>query len=218
MKKVIIFDLDGTLLDTLKDLEMSVNFSLTEMGYPLRSLEQVRKDIGNGVAKLIERSVPAGFSQVNYEKTLEIFKKHYRENYDNFTVAYKGMNELVKGLQNEGYITTVATNKIIDVAKILLDHHYPHLFTYIQGDAIGVKKKPDSNMIDNIVNHYGVNKDEVLYIGDTNVDEETALNAKVDYVLVTYGYRTKEEIKKSCICTNLLDNPEQVFNYIKSLG
>lgn len=217
MKKVIIFDLDGTLLDTLKDLQMSVNFALSQFGYPNRTLDQVRKDIGNGVAKLVERSIPSGILCENYQKCLEIFKKHYRENYDNFTCAYEGMIDIVSKLLKEGYIVTVATNKIIDVAKILLDHHYPGLFTYIQGDASNIKKKPDPNMIDNIVNHYGISKGEALYIGDTNVDEETALNACVDYALVTYGYRTTQEIKRSCQCTNLLDTPQDIFDYIKSL-
>ena len=218
MKKVIIFDLDGTLLDTLADLHFAVSFALSNFGYPSRSLEQVRKDIGNGVAKLIERSIPLGILNENYEKCLEIFKKCYRENYDKNTRAYPGMVTTIMKLLNEGYKVTVATNKIIDVAKMLLDHHYPGLFSYIQGDDKGVQKKPHPNMIDNIIKHYNVSKDEVLYIGDTNVDEETALNSKVDYALVTYGYRTKEEIKNSCQSTNLIDTTEDVFNYILNLA
>ena len=218
MKKVIIFDLDGTLLDTLADLHFAVNFALSKFVYPERSLEQVRKDIGNGVAKLIERSIPLGILNENYEKCLEIFKKCYRENYDKNTHSYPGMVTTIKKLLNEGYIVTVATNKIIDVAKMLLDHHFPGLFSYIQGDDKGIQKKPHPNMIDNIVKHYGVSKKEVLYIGDTNVDEETALNSQVDYALVTYGYRTKEEIKNSCQCTNLIDTTEDVFNYILNLA
>lgn len=217
MKKLIIFDLDGTLLDTLIDLQKAVNFALSHFNYPLRSLEQVRKDIGNGVAKLIERSIPQGILNENYQKCLDIFKKSYRENYDNFTHAYDGMVCTVQELSNEGYLVTVATNKIIDVAKILLDHHYPNLFDYIQGDASGVHKKPHPDMINNILNHYKLNKEDVLYIGDTNVDEETALNAGVDYVLVTYGYRTIEEIKNSCQCTNLLNTPKDIIEYLKTI-
>ena len=217
MKKVIIFDLDGTLLDTLDDLKMSVNFSLSYFDYPLRTKEQVRKDIGNGVAKLIERSLKTGLLCENYQKCLEIFQNHYRENYNIETHAYSGMPEVVQKLKNEGYIVTVATNKIVDVAKELLDTHYPGLFDYIEGDKEGVKKKPDPNMIDNIVSHYHIDKKDVLYIGDTNVDEETAVTSKVDYALVTYGYRTLEEIKRTCHCTNLINSPDGVYKYIKSI-
>ena len=105
--------------------------------------------------------------------------------------------------------------KIINVAKELLDIHYPGQFDYIQGDAFGVHKKPHPDMIKNIRKHYKVTKEEILYVGDTNVDEETAHNADVDYVLVTYGYRTTEEIKNSCVCTNLVDTPEELLDFIR---
>lgn len=217
MKKVIVFDLDGTLLDTLKDLQMSVNFALSQYAYPLRTLEQVRKDIGNGVAKLIERSVPNGICDENYAKCLDLFKDHYRHHYNENTLPYSGMVDAVIKLQKEGYKVTVATNKVIDVAQDLLEEHYIGLLSYIEGDRIGVNKKPNPEMIENIMKHYQVTKEEILYIGDTNVDEETALNAGVDYILVTYGYRTKEEIKRTCVCTNLVDTPEELLKAIESI-
>lgn len=218
MKKVIIFDLDGTLLDTLDDLRMSVNFALSKYNYPLRTREHVRKDIGNGVEMLMKRSVLRGFLDENYENCLALFREYYKEKYNVHTHPYAGGYELVKKLKNEGYIVTVATNKIYSVAKDLLDTNYPGLFTYFQGDQKGIKKKPDSQMIEEIINHFGVTKEEVVYIGDTNVDEETALNAGVTYGLVTYGYRTIEEIKKSCITTTLLKNTEDIYNFIKSFA
>ena len=217
MKKVVIFDLDGTIIDTLTDLQKSVNFALSELGYPLRTLEQVRIAIGNGVAKLIERSIPDGLLNENYAKCLEIFKNHYRNNYKENTHAYKGMFDTIVNLKKVGYIVTVATNKIIDVSRDLLDSEYPGVFDFIQGDAPGVKKKPDRNMIDNIIKHYQVKPEEVIYVGDTNVDEETALNAGIDYVLVTYGYRTLDEIKESCQCKTLLSSPKEIYNYLISL-
>ncbi len=215
MKKVIIFDLDGTLLDTLRDLQKAVNYALAHFDYPLRSLEQVRKDIGNGVAKLMERSTPNGLENPNYAEALEIFKEYYGKNYNVYTHAYDGMLDVVKALRKDGFIVTVATNKIVDVAKELLDIHYPGQFGFIQGDAKGVHKKPHPDMIRNIIRHYRVALEDILYIGDTNVDEETALNASADYALVTYGYRTIEEIKNSCVCTNLINTPEELLAYIR---
>ena len=217
MKKVVIFDLDGTLIDTLVDLQKGVNFALSQFEYPLRSLEQVRIAIGNGVAKLIERSIPNGLLNENYAKCLEIFKNYYRNNYKDNTHAYVGMLDTILKLKKVGYIVTVATNKIIDVSKDLLDSEFPGVFDFIQGDAPGVKKKPDRNMIDNIIKHYKVKPEEVIYIGDTNVDEETALNANIDYALVTYGYRTIDEIKKSCQCKTLISSPKEIFDYLVQL-
>lgn len=218
MKKVIVFDLDGTLLDTLEDLRLSVNFALSKYNYPLRTLEQVRKDIGNGVEMLIKRSVLHGFLDENYQNCLTIFRESYKEKYNINTRPYEGCIDLVRKLIEEGYIVTVATNKIYSIARDLLDTHYPGLFDYFQGDKEGIKKKPDSQMIDEIIKHYEVSREEIIYIGDTNVDEETALNAKVTYGLVTYGYRTMEEIKKSCSTTTLLANTEEVYKFIKSLS
>ena len=218
MKKVIIFDLDGTLLDTLVDLKNAVNYALSFFDYPKRTLNQVRRDIGNGVAKLIERSIPNGLLNENYAKCLDLFKEHYSKNYMCNTHAYNGMYDTIVHLKEVGYIISVATNKIIEIAKALIDREFPGQFEMIQGDAEGIKKKPNSNMIDNIMDYYQVSKDEVIYIGDTNVDEETALNAGVDYALVTYGYRTLEEIKNSCQCTNLLSSPSEIYDYIINLS
>ena len=218
MIKAVIFDLDGTLLDTLDDLRMSVNFALSKYNYPLRTREQVRKDIGNGVEMLIKRSVLNGFLDENYQNCLCLFRQSYKEKYNVHTHPYEWCFDLVAKLRNEGYIVTVATNKIHSVAKDLLDTHYPGLFDYFQGDKEGIKKKPDPQMIDEIIKHYNLSRDEVVYIGDTNVDEETALNAGVKYALVTYGYRTEEDIKKSCISTTLLNNTTEVYNFIKSLS
>ena len=217
MKKVVIFDLDGTLIDTLTDLQIGVNFALSQFGYPKRTLNQIRRAIGNGVAKLIERSIPNGLLNENYAKCLDIFKKYYRQNYKENTHAYSGMYDTLHKLKEVGYIVTVATNKVFEVARVLLDEEFPGVFEYIQGDTQNVKKKPDRNMIDNILQHYNVKPEEVIYIGDTNVDEETALNANIDYALVTYGFRTINEIKKSCQCTNFISSPKEIFDYVTNL-
>ena len=211
MKKLIIFDLDGTLLDTLEDLKESVNFALSKYGFPVRTKEQVRKDIGNGVAKLIERSVPNNAANPYYFDCLTIFKEHYHEHYFEHTYPYEGMLEAVKKLKEKGYLLAVATNKIDQLAKNLINMHYPNCFDFVLGDIDGVPKKPHPDMINNILKHFDLSKEEAFYIGDTNVDEETAINSGLDYFLLTYGYRTKEEILKTCKCRDLIDSPEEIL-------
>ena len=214
MKKLIIFDLDGTLLDTLEDLKESVNFALSSFSFPLRNKEQVRKDIGNGVAKLIERSIPNNTANPHYLDCLATFRKHYGEHYFEHTFPYEGMVEVVHKLKEKGYKLAVATNKIDLLAKKLIDMHYPNCFDFVHGDIEGIKKKPNPDMIYNILNHFGFVKEDAIYIGDTNVDEETAIYSGLDYYLLTYGYRTKEEIKKTCRCRNLIDKPEELLKVL----
>lgn len=218
MKKLIIFDLDGTLIDTLEDLKNAVNYALEHFHYPLRSKEQIRQAIGNGVAKLVERSIPEGINNPNYPECLKIFKEYYAIHYADCTIPYKGVYELVCKLKQDGYILAVATNKIVEIAEILINKCYPNLFDYIQGDCPEVEKKPSPDMINRIREKYHVTKEEIFYLGDTNVDEETALNSGVDYLIETYGYRTKEEIQQMCKSKVVLDTPEQIYEYIKSRG
>ena len=217
MKKLLIFDLDGTLLDTLADLQESVNFALRQFGFPEKDLEHVRKSIGNGVAKLMERCTPKGTANPHYFACLDIFKKHYSEHYADKTLPYQGMSEIVMKLKGLGYKTAVATNKIDRLAKELIEAHFPGCFDFVLGDKDGVPKKPYPDMINHILEYFNMTNDEAFYIGDTNVDEETAINSKLDYVLVTYGYRTKEEIKNTCTCKILLDSPSEVFQFFNNL-
>lgn len=217
MKKLIIFDLDGTLLDTLTDLQSSVNFALSKYNFPLKTREDVRKAIGNGVAKLMERCIPNGLANPHYSDCFTEFKKHYSQHYNDGTFPYDDMPKVVMALKELGYKTAVATNKIDRLAHELIDEHYPRCFNFVLGDIDGVPKKPHPDMINNILHHFDLNKEDAIYIGDTNVDEETALNSGLDYVLVSYGYRTIEEIKNTCTCQILLNSPEQVLQYFKNL-
>ena len=216
MKKLIIFDLDGTLIDTLDDLQASVNFALSHFGFPLRSKEQVRRDIGNGVAKLMERSTPDGLNNPHYQEALDIFKEHYAVHYADKTVPYEGMDKTLKELRNAGFLLAVATNKIDLIAHILIDASYPGLFDFVLGDIDGVPKKPHPQMINNILAHFNLSKEEAFYVGDTNVDEQTAVNSGLDYCLLTYGYRRKEELLETCKGRTFIDSPQALLEYLKS--
>ena len=126
------------------------------------------------------------------------------------------MVDVVTKLKEEGFLLAVATNKIDSLAHELIEKHYQNLFNFILGDIDGVPKKPHPQMIENILHYFDLKKEEALYIGDTNVDEETALNSELDYVLLTYGYRTKEEILLSCKGRTLISSPQGIIEYMKN--
>ncbi len=217
MKKLIIFDLDGTLIDTLEDLKNSVNYALNLRSFPLKSREDVRKAIGNGVAKLVARSIPDNENNPEYLKTLADFRKHYSKNSCVDTIPYAGVMEVLINLKSQGYILAVATNKLTDVARPLVEGFYPKLFDFIQGDEPGMDRKPGPMMIETLCQCFKVKKEEAFYIGDTNVDMQTAVNSGVDYVLVTYGYRTKEELLEQCKESPMIESIRELPAYLKKI-
>lgn len=216
MKKLLIFDLDGTLVDTLVDLKNAVNHALLLKNYPERSLEQIRKAIGNGVAKLVARSIPNGADNPDYPETLAEFRKYYSIHATDFTKPYPGVLDTLINLKKQGYIITVATNKLTDIARPLLERFYPNIFDYIQGDEPGMDRKPAPMMVETLCDRFCVDKKDAFYIGDTNVDMETAENSEVDFVLVTYGFRTKEELDEQCPGRPTIDHIEELSEYLKS--
>lgn len=216
MKKLLIFDLDGTLVDTLVDLKNAVNHALLLKNYPERSLEQIRKAIGNGVAKLVARSIPNGTDNPDYEMILSEFRKYYSVHSEDNTKPYEGVHEQLINLKSQGYILAVATNKLTEISRPLLNGFFPNIFDFIQGDEPGMDRKPAPMMIEKLCERFNVNKKDAFYIGDTNVDMETAENSNVDYVLVTYGYRTKEELNEQCPNRPTIDSIDGLDNYLKS--
>lgn len=198
MKKLIIFDLDGTLLDTLVDLKNAVNAALLHYNFPQKDIEHIRKSIGNGVNKLVARCLPDNEDNPLYIEVLEYFKKEYAKHALDNTKPYEGIKDVLINLHKQGYKLAVCTNKVDEIAKYIVNKYFPNIFDYVQGDVPFLKKKPNKEMIYHIIDYFQLNKENVLYIGDTNVDEETALNADIDYILVNYGYRTVEELKEQC--------------------
>ena len=206
MKKLLIFDLDGTLIDTLEDLKNAVNYALKLRNFPLRSKEQVRKDIGNGVAKLVARSIPLNEDNPEYLNTLNDFREYYGKHHSDFTVPYDGVKESLINLKSKGYLLAVATNKLTEISRVLIERFYSEIFDLVQGDEPGMDRKPAPMMINTICRKLGINKSDAFYIGDTNVDMQTAENSEVDYVLVTYGYRTKDELAIQCPGRRTIDS------------
>lgn len=188
----IIFDLDGTLLDTLEDLADAVNHALSQMGMPQRTLDEVRQFVGNGVAKLIQRAVPAGTSPEQTSQALAIFKDYYELHKEDKTAPYAGINELLSVLHQRGYKLAVVSNKFDRAVKDLMPRYFPGLIHAAAGEDEdhGVPKKPDPTMVHRVMEELGAQK--AVYVGDSEVDMETARNSGLPCISVTWGFRDRE--------------------------
>ena len=195
--KTIFFDLDGTILDTLQDLTNAVNHGLNSFNLAEKSLDFVRKAIGNGTQVLIRRCISNNLKENEIEAIFNSFKSYYLEHYADYTKPYPGIKELLTNLKGKCRLVVVS-NKDNDLTQKLINKEFPGLFDVIQGSYFDHPKKPDPYLINKIVKENNINKEECLYIGDTNVDKESADNAEFKYRLVSYGYRSKEELKKIC--------------------
>ena len=215
MKKLVIFDLDGTLINTLIDLKNSLNHALFLHNYPERTLEQTRKAIGNGVYKLIERSLPHPVSEEEHLSLLEDFRKHYLVHASDNTLPYDGVFNLLVKLREDGYLLAVCTNKLQKASEQLIDKFYLGLFDINVGDQEGLKKKPAPDMVEYILKKLNIKKEETIYIGDSEVDKQTAVNSGIDYIVETYGYRTKEEWLAMDPNQKTVGTPEEVYEEIK---
>ncbi len=214
-KSVLIFDLDGTLLDTLKDLNEAVNYTMKQYNYPLRSMTQTRNDIGNGVAKLIARSIPDNESNPNYQKCLETFKQYYMTHYSVYTKPFPYMKETLIKLKERGYRLSVVTNKVNDIAQDIINTFYPNIFDYVLGEGPNFKKKPAPDMVNYVIKKLKLKRRKIIYIGDTEVDYQTAKNAKVKPILVTYGYRNRDQLIKIEDVVPLIDCPKDLLKILK---
>ena len=190
--ETVIFDLDGTLLDTLGDLCDSTNFALTEFGYPERSIDEVRAFVGNGIGKLIERALPRGLMNPDYAKVLDAFKAHYAENCNNKTCAYEGVLPLLARLKAENVKLAVVSNKVDSAVKVLCKRYFPKYIQIAIGERQGISRKPSPDSVFAAIEMLGAKKESTVYIGDSEVDVETAKNAGVDLVAVSWGFRDRE--------------------------
>lgn len=217
MKKLIIFDLDGTLLDTIEDLANSVNFALNQHSFPTHPLEAYYDFIGNGVNKLLERALPAKHQNADMVSMLKVdFIKHYYAHSDEFTKPYKGITELISKLDNDGLQIGVASNKIHPATTELIQRFFPNIkFTAVFGQREGYPVKPNPSIIEEIIEIANVNKSEVLYVGDSGVDVATGYNAKVDFVGVLWGFRPQKELEEVG-AQEFVQTAEELYDLIKS--
>lgn len=198
MKKLIIFDLDGTLLNTIADLAHSTNYALNKLGYPIHEIEKYNFMVGNGIDKLFERALPEGEkSKENVLRVRKEFVPYYDVHNADDSRPYSGIPELLAYLQASGIQISVASNKYQAATQKLIDHYFPEIhFTAVFGQREGVKVKPDPTIVFDILEVAKVTKEDVLYVGDSGVDMQTAANAGVTACGVTWGFRPRAELEE----------------------
>lgn len=190
--KLVIFDLDGTVLNTLDDLTYSVAYALSKAGYPTRTKEEVRSFVGNGIHKLIERAVPSNTSEESIELVYNIFKQHYELHCTDNTAPYDGITELLKKLRKCDLKTAVISNKADFAVKKLCDKYFPELFELTVGERTGIAKKPSPDSVNEALRTLKIPHEATIYVGDSEVDILTAKNAGIACISVSWGFKDKQ--------------------------
>lgn len=209
--KLACFDLDGTLLDTLGGLTQSLNAARRMNNLEPQTEEQVRSFIGNGVTKLIERSLTADPGDYSEELKMRLLKdniSYYNSHYLEKTRPYNGITEVVMRLKSEGMLIACVSNKNDEPVQKLIEHFFPGLFDYVSGSMEGVERKPSAEPVERCLNALGVENSETVYIGDSDTDIMTAQNSGTDIISCTWGYRSREFLMENgavCICTDPMD-------------
>ncbi len=195
MKKLVIFDLDGTLLNTIADLGNACNHALRELGYSEHALLTYNYMVGNGVRKLVERAEPDADPKT-VDRLLSIFREYYDEHCMDHTVPYPGIPDMLRTLDSRGVSIAVASNKYQAAAERIVRHYFPDIpFVAIMGQVEGRPTKPDPSIIFSILNEHPTPKNDVLYAGDSGVDMETARRACIESVGVSWGFRPVSELR-----------------------
>ena len=187
--KLVIFDLDGTLLDTLEDLADSTNYALAACGMPERSIDEVRRFVGNGIHKLIERAVPEGTDEADLENVFTQFRKYYAVHCNDKTQAYDGILNLLHELRQNDMRLAVVSNKADFGVQTLCRQYFDGLLDIAVGEREGIRRKPAPDSVNEVLRVLGIDREDAVYVGDSDVDIETARNAGMDCISVTWGFR-----------------------------
>ena len=215
MKKyqAIIFDLDGTLLNTLEDLMDSVNFALRQFRMPERSLEQIRRSVGNGVRRLMELSVPERLQNPEFEEVFQAFQTHYTEHCNDKTQLYPGIDLLLQRLKARGVKMAIVSNKYHEAVQELKEMYFKEYLSVAIGEKEGVRKKPAPDTVIEALRELEITKEQAVYVGDSDVDLKTAANSGMDCLSVTWGFRTKEELLEAG-ATVMINDPEEILKFV----
>ena len=216
MKNTVIFDLDGTLLNTLDDLTDSVNFALGEMGYPLHTADEVRMMVGNSVIYLIEQALPDGTDKEIFDKTLALFESHYQTNMRNKTAPYDGVMQMLDKLSTEGYKLAVVSNKPDVFTQELVGELFGNYIPLAIGRSETIARKPAPDMLELAIKQLGSDPDSTVYVGDSEVDVVTSINAGVDCVGCLWGFRDRETLE-SAGAEFIISSPDELVGLIEKL-
>ena len=214
MIKSIIFDLDGTLLNTIEDLANACNYALTTLGYKTHEVEKYKTFVGNGIYKLVERMLPEDRRDMeNIEKALKLFDTYYEKHMIDMTKPYDGIMEMLDSLINRGINIAVVSNKPHEFTTEVVKNYFGDRFKVVYGHKKNTKEKPDPWAVLEVIEEFNVNKDECLYIGDSEIDINTAKNAGVKSVGVEWGFRGKGELEAAG-ANYIVNKPEQILEIL----
>ena len=211
--EAVLFDLDGTLLNTLEDLRDSVNYGLKVFGMPERSLEEIRHFVGNGVEKLIERAVIDGTKETVIKEVFEIFKEHYAIHCNDKTGLYPGISEMLAALRERGFQMAIVSNKLQEGVDALQEQYFKDYLSVAIGAREGINKKPAPDTVLEALRILGVPRENAVYVGDSEVDIATAANVGMDCITVEWGFRTRQE-QEDAGAVVFVEKPEELLRYV----
>ena len=211
--KAVIFDLDGTLLDTLTDLAEGTNYALRVNGFPERTLDEIRRFVGNGAHKLIERAVPDGQIEAALEKVRQDFNVYYKIHCKDHTGPYPGIMEMLQELVQQGYSLGVVSNKPDFAVQELIPEYFPGIFASVSGERQGVAKKPAPDLIWEAMKNLHADSSESVYVGDSEVDLEAAANAGIPCISVAWGFKGRKFLEEHQ-AEVIIEEPLEILKYI----
>ncbi len=197
-KDTVVFDLDGTLLDTLDDLMNSVNYVLESNGYPARTRDEVRRFVGNGILLLMQRALPSGQENPDFDKVFAGFKEHYGIHCNDLTKPYEGIMELLELLKEKGVKMAIVSNKADFAVKELSEIYFKGIIPVAIGEkeSEGIRKKPAPDTVMEALRQLGSTTENAVYVGDSEVDLATAENCGMDYILCEWGFRERKKLEE----------------------
>lgn len=210
---LIIFDMDGTILNTLEDLKNSLNYVLQQAGYQIRTLEEVRTFVGNGIRKTIERALPSDIEEEKVDELFSLFMDYYAIHNTDNTKPYNGVIELLKELKHLGYKTAVVSNKQNSAVKSLCKKFFTGLFDVEIGEKENIAKKPEPDEVNEVLKILNIDRTKSIYIGDSEVDIQTAQNSKMKSIIVDWGFRDRKFLYEHG-AEVIVSNPSEILDII----